>query len=378
METKQYVYIGTYSLPIKFGTGEILEGKGKGIYLYEFDTDSAQLKPINVTRNIANPSFLSIKREAAALYAVNELKEYNGEATGTVSAFHIREDGTLAPINQLATGGTDPCHTALSPDGRRLIVCNYMSGSVSVYPVLKHGALGPRQQFLQYEGKGANPNRQEGPHAHSATFSKDGNFVLICDLGTDRVRTYRYSNTDLPLAYEGVEFIAGVGAGPRHAEFGADGRFCYITNEMESTISVAAFSRETGKLTEVQKVSSVPENAERGSNSCADIHIAPDGRFLYASNRGMDSIAIYRIDQASGLLSPAGFEPSGGRTPRSFSLDLTGNFLLCANQDSDNIIVFFIDRETGRLKKGPEAHVPTPVFVKPVVFQSHSIKLMGG
>ncbi len=365
MGKKQYVYVGTYSLPIKFGTGEILEGKGKGIYLYEFDPDSAQLKPVNVTENIDNPSFLAINAEAATLYAVNELKEYDGEATGAVSAFHIREDGTLVLINKLASGGTDPCHAALSPDGRHLIVCNYMSGSVSVYPVLEGGGLGLQEQFLQYEGKGINPNRQEGPHAHSATFSRDGRFVLICDLGTDRVRTYRYSDTGLPLIDEGAEFIADAGAGPRHIDFGVDGRYCYITNEMDSAVSVAAFDGDTGKLTEIQKIPSVPKGAEHGNNSCADIHITPDGKFLYASNRGMDSIAIYRIDQASGLLSSVDYQPCGGRTPRSFSLDLSGGFLLCANQDTDNIAVFSLDRETGRLKKESEAYAPTPVFVKP-------------
>ena len=365
MGIRQDVYVGTYSLPIKFGTGQILHGKGKGVYLYGFDTDTAELTLINITEGVDNPSFLAVSGNAERLYAVNELKEYDGKPTGAVSAFRIEADGSLKMINRMAAGGTDPCHLVISPDGRRLIVSNYMSGSVSVFLVLEGGALGGIEQFIQYEGKSVNIKRQSGPHAHSAVFSKDARFIYICDLGTDRVRAYRYGGGGLPLSSEGMaEYTASAGAGPRHAEFGADGRYCYIINELESTVVVTAVDREKGTLTEVQKVSAVPEGEYCGSNSCADLHITPDGRFLYSSNRGLDSITIYRIDRDSGLLSLVGFEPCGGRTPRSFTLDETGGFLLCANQDSDCIAVFSIDKETGQLTKRSETYAPTPVCVK--------------
>lgn len=368
MGNKQYIYVGTYSLPIKFGTGEILNGKGKGIYLYEFDTETAKLKLINVNEGIDNPSFLTIDYEARRLYAVNELKEYKGEASGSVSAFIIKEDGSLELINRLATHGTDPCHVILSPDRHHLIVSNYMSGSVSVYPVLSGGALGEIEQFIKYEGKGVNPSRQAGPHAHSAAFSKDFRFVYICDLGTDRVKAYRYSDSGKPLSDDGMtDYLAAPGAGPRFAEYSADGRYAYIINELESSISVTAFDNKTGTLKEIQKVSTIPSGSDNKNNICADLHITPDGRFLFGSNRGLDNLAIYSIDKSTGLLSLVGFEPCGGRTPRNFTIDATGSFLLCGNQDSDCIAVFSIDKDTGMLKKESEAYAPTPVCIRPAI-----------
>lgn len=243
-----------------------------------------------------------------------------------------------------------------------------MSGSVSVYPVLNGGALGGIEQFIQYEGKGANPSRQAGPHAHSAAFSRDLRFVYICDFGTDRVKAYRYCGGGKPLSDEGTtDYIAAPGAGPRFAEFSADGRFAYIINELESSISVTAFDKNTGSLKEIQKVSTVPRGSDNKNNICADLHITPDGRFLYGSNRGLDNIAMYRIDGSTSMLSLIGFEPCGGRTPRNFTIDTTGRFLLCGNQDSDNIAVFSIDGETGMLTKKSEVYAPTPVCVRPVI-----------
>lgn len=361
---KMDVYVGTYSLPIKFGTGEILEGKGKGIYRYEFDTETYELTQRSVTEGVDNPSYLAINRDTDRLYAVNELKEYAGKPSGAVSAFRINQNGALEFINKMPTDGTDPCHVALSPDENHLIVSNFMSGSVSVYPVLKDGSLGVIEQFIQYEGKGVNPHRQTCPHAHSATFSMDAKYVYICDLGTDRVRAYPYSDSGCPLMEEGMtEFIVSPGAGPRYSEFADGGRFCYVINELGSAISVTEYDEQTGTLTEIQKISTLPRGAIQ-DNICADLHITPDGQFLYASNRGMDSIAAYRIDKGNGMLSLIGFEPADGRTPRNFAIDKSGNFLLCANQDSDNIVVFAIDNITGRLEKKSETYAPTPVCVK--------------
>jgi len=367
MGIKQDVYVGTYTLPIEFGTGQIFEGKGEGIYLYEFDTDSVELKLKSITK-ADNPSYLAVDSDTAKLYAVNELKVFMGKPSGAVSAFSVREDGSLEPIGQSATGGTDPCHAAISPDGRFLVVSNYSSGSLSVYPIQKDGALGMTAQFIQYEGKSANPERQAGPHAHSATFSKDAKYAYICDLGTDLVRAYRYKDAGTPLSDAGMtDFAAQAGAGPRCCEFSADGRFCYIVNELDSSVSVAAFDKGTGTLGTIQKVSAVPAGAAREGNISADLHITPNGQFLYCSNRGLDNIAIFRIDVDSGLLSFEGFAPCGGKTPRNFAIDATGHYLFCANQDSDNIVVFEIDTSTGQLTKKTDTHVPAPVCVKPLV-----------
>lgn len=359
---KTDVYVGTYSLPIKFGTGEILQGKGKGIYLYAFDTETCKLELKNVAEGVDNPSYLAIGRDR--VYAVNELKEYEGKPSGAVSAYRIQTGGKLELLNKMPTNGTDPCHVILSPDKNHLIVSNYMSGSLSVYPVLEDGALGGIEQFIQYKGKSVNPKRQTCPHAHSAVFSNDARYVYICDLGTDRVRAYPYGDTGHPLLEADMEeFAASPGAGPRYLEFGPDGKYCYIINELGSVISVTAYNQKTGALTEIQKVSTLPPKDIR-DNICADLHITSDGRFLYASNRGMDSIAAYRIDQTTGMLALVGFESSGGRTPRNFTIDATGRFLLCANQDSDNIVVFAIDDKTGKLEKKSEIFAPTPVCVK--------------
>lgn len=359
---KQDIYIGTYSLPIQFGTGQILIGKGKGIYRFEFDSENPGLVLKNVTEGTDNASFLTVNQRGGSLYAVNELKEFEGAATGAVSAYTIKPDGTMTLMNRLATGGTDPCHIVLSPDEQHVIVSNYSGGSVSVFPVLPDSSLGEREQFIQYQGKSADPVRQLGPHAHSATFSRNAKYVYICDLGTDRVRVYSWGGST-PLCAAG-EFAASPGAGPRLIVFGADGRYGYVVNEIEWTITVAAADRQTGELQEIQKISAIPEGAALEDNLCADVHVTPDGRYLYASNRGLDNIAIFRIDGETGKLTPVGFTPCGGQIPRSFTLDETGRFLICANQDSDNIVLFEIDSKTGGLKKIAEAYVPTPVCVR--------------
>jgi 6-phosphogluconolactonase len=362
---KQRIYVGTYTMPITFGTGEILKGKGKGIYLYEFDPDTAELKLTCVTEWVDNPSYIAIDSKAGKLYAVNELKEYNSERSGAVSAFDIRADGSLKLINMQATGGTDPCHAALSPDGKRLVVSNFMSGSVSVYPVLKDGSLGAAEQFIQYEGRGAHPERQAGPHAHSAVFSKDSQFAYVCDFGTDSVKAYRYGDAG-HLSDKGItDYAAAPGNGLRYAEFGPDGRYCYIISEMRCCVTVTEYDSKTGALSEIQTISAIPECTDSGGNLSADLHVTPDGRFLYASNRGLDNIAMYRINNETGLLSLIGFEPCGGRTPRNFTIDATGKFLLCANQDSDKVTVFSIDKQTGRLTERSKVFAPTPVCVKP-------------
>jgi len=365
MGTKQHIYVGTYTLPITFGTGQVLNGKGKGIYVFEFDPDVPDLKPVSVAGDIDNPSYLAVNEKAGALYAVSELKDYNGKPSGAVGSFRIRDDGGLELTGKLPTDGADPCHVVLGPDMKHLIVSNYSGGSVSVFPVLPDGGLGEIEQFVQYEGGSVNPARQEGPHAHSAVFSRDSKYVFVCDLGTDRVNVYRYAASGPPLSDKcRLVFKTTPGSGPRCMEFGPDGRYGYLIREMESSISVLWLDKEGGMLTEIQKASTLPEGADNRDNLGADLHLTPDGRFLYASNRGYDNIAIFQVEPSTGLLTLVGFEPAGGQIPRSFCIDATGGFLLCANQDSDNVVVFSIDRQTGGLQKKCVASVPTPVCVR--------------
>jgi 6-phosphogluconolactonase len=365
MPKKQLVLVGTYTQPIKFGTGQILEGKGKGIYSFFLDMESGILGEEKLAPGIVNPSYLTLNGAANRLYAVNELKEYEGRASGAVSAFAFdSQTRELKPLNARATGGTDPCHVVINSKDTHVYVSNFMSGSVCVFPVEKDGSLGKESQFIQHEGSGVNKARQSGPHAHSLIFDNSGRFAFVSDLGIDRLMAYKtdFSAGTLvpaPSPY----FQAAPGAGPRHCVFHPNGKYAYLINELNSTISALAYNGTDASFRHLQTVPAVVEDFT-GPNSCADIQILPNGRFLYGSNRGHDSIIIYQIDSNTGLLSCAGFESSGGKIPRSFCIDPAGVFLLAANQDTDNIAVFRIDSASGKLKKVSEQAVPTPVCVK--------------
>lgn len=366
MTQKTQVYVGTYTHPIKFGTGQILDSKGKGIYRLELDLESGNLEITGVSSGIINPSYLVIDQSKRFLYAVNELKEYEGKASGSVSAFKISEaDGTLKLINMQPTNGTDPCHVILSPEGKHLFVSNYMSGSVAVYPIQEDGAIGEMCQFFQHEGSSVNPARQTGPHAHALVFSPDGRFAFVPDLGIDRLMIYQMTGGDEPLRPAATPYFqTRPGAGPRHCVFSQDGQYCYLINELNSTISVLAYDSANGSFSEVQVASSLPEGLNMPGNTCADIHLAPDGNYLYGSNRGNNSLVVYRVEKETGKLTYIDCQPCGGEIPRNFAIDPSGRYLLCANQDSDNIVTFGIDKDSGRLTKLTEITVHTPVCVK--------------
>ncbi|HXL01832.1 MAG TPA: lactonase family protein [Candidatus Atribacteria bacterium] len=369
MAQKVLVYVGTYTSPIKFGTGEILEGKGEGIYVLELNLDTGKLEPKETVTGVLNPSYLVLNGPNSCLYAVNELKEFEGKVSGSVSGFRVSQDGVPAFINKQATGGSDPCFIEVNASGTYLYVCNFMSGSVCVFPIGADGAVEPYSQFIQHEGSSVNPARQSGPHPHSFLFSPDGRYALIPDLGLDKVVIYQVDRQTQLLNEASVSYFStSPGAGPRHITFDPEGRFMYLINELHSTVVALEYHPENGSLTELQTVSSLPPGVEAAHNTGADIHITPDGVYLYASNRGHDSLACYRVDQKSGLLSYVSCQPSGGKTPRNFALDPTGRYLLCANQDSDNIIVFEINYRTGELREKSRTTIPTPVCVKPYLF----------
>jgi 6-phosphogluconolactonase len=365
MAEKQLVFVGTYTQAIKFGTGQILNGKGKGIYSFVMDIGTGVLEEEKLSYGIVNPSYLTLNDAANRLYAVNELKEYEGHASGSLSAFSFDlKSRELKLLNVRPTGGTDPCHVVLNKKNSHIYVSNFMSGSVCIFPIADDGSLCERNQFIQHEGSSVNKARQSGPHAHSLIFDLSGRYAFVPDLGIDRLMAYRAdSDTGMLAQGETGYYQAEAGAGPRHCVFHPNGKYVYLINELGSSISALAYNETEGTCRHLQTISSIPGEYTL-ENSCADIQILPDGRFLYGSNRGHNSIVIYRIDSGTGLLSLEGFEGSGGEIPRSFCIDPTGAYLLAANHDSDNIVIFRIDGTAGTLKKVSEHTVPTPVCVK--------------
>lgn len=368
MPDRELLFIGTYTESILFGTGDILPGKGKGIHIMAVD-GAGKLTSIGLAPNVRNPSFLCLSRDRRFLYAVNELKEYNGAATGAVSAFAVTwENGTatLSPLNIQPTGGTDPCHVAVNQVQTHVFVSNFMSGSVCVLPIRSDGSLGPASDFIQYEGHSAHPRRQASPHAHSLIFDRAERRAFVPDLGTDKLMVYRTDFTAGKLIPEKTPFFATEpGDGPRFLEFHPNQRWCYLINEIGSSVSLLSYDEPSGRFEKQQTVATIPSGFS-GDNICADLHLTPDGKYLYASNRGHNSLARFRVNPGDGKLEPLGNISCGGRTPRNFAVSASGKFLLVANQDSDNLLSFRIDYATGDLQKIDEIFAPTPVCVLPI------------
>lgn len=357
MQAGRRVYIGTYS-----------KANSKGIYVYDLDS-TGQLRDTGQTAQAQNPSFLALHPDGQYLYAVSEVGQSSGEPDcepgGGVSAFAIdARTGGLSLLNQQSSRGEGPCHVAVDPGGHIVTVANYGGGSIASLPIESDGCLGPASAFFQHQGSSVNPNRQCEPHAHSVAIDASGRFALACDLGLDQILTYPLDGSRSRLAPQVLAASTRPGAGPRHFAFHPSARFGYSINELDSTISAFAYEPESGELRDLQTVPALPSDFA-GQSSGADIHASPSGQFLYASNRGHDSLAMFAIDGATGLLSPLGHEPTQGHTPRGFAIDPTGAFLLAANQDSDSVVVFRIDKQTGRLAPtGQVVEVPSPVCVK--------------
>ena len=337
------VFIGTYTRG---------DSPSKGIYTSVFDDESGRLSPPALAATADNPSFLAIHPTMAVVFACNETNDFGGEPTGAVSAFHInRSDGLLTLINQQPTGGGAPCHCNVDATGRFLLVANYVGGNLAVFPIGDDGTLAPRSCLINHVGNGPNRQRQEKPHAHSINLSQDNRFAYAADLGTDCVMIYRFDDQAgrlVPSAADCVEIPAG--GGPRHFSLHPSGRFAYTNNEL--TCEVTAFSRDftTGTLTAVQQISTLPADFD-GRKSTAECLVHPNGRFLYVSNRGHDSIAVYSINQKTGRLKIIEIEKTGGQEPRNFILDSTGQWLLAENQNSDTVVVMKVDTTTGALSR---------------------------
>lgn len=366
MGAETLIFVGTYTEAIRFGTGEIFRGKGGGIHIFAVDLQTGELREVTVVSGTKNPSYLCFAANGRFLYAVNELKSHDGGEGGTVSSFAVspRGDG-LTLLNVQPTGGTDPCHVTTDNSGRYVMVANFMSGSVSVYPLRPDGSLDRSSAFVQHTGSSVDAARQAGPHAHSSVFDPGNRFVFVPDLGSDRVIAYRFdSNNGTITEARDAGVTLDPGAGPRHLVFSSDGAYAYVINELSSSIASCAYEPRTGRLVPFQTIATLPEGFG-GNSSCADISIHPSGAFLYASNRGHDSIVAYRRNAETGELSLIGHESCGGEIPRNFAIDATGSLMLVGNQASDTIVPLRIDQETGELHPtGHVTRVGSPVCIK--------------
>ena len=356
-------FVGTYTEQILFGTGQVLEGKGEGIYAFTLDHETGKVQPLNVTRGVRNPSYLAFDAKREFLYAVNEFKEFEGTASGAVSAFSLNSDsGELTFLNMQPSHGTDPCHLTVDRTGRYVLVANFASGSVSVYPVQTDGSLGEASDVVQHEGSSIDPVRQRGPHAHAVTLDNQGRFVYVPDLGLDQVIIYELDTEQGRLKPAGAVDVEP-GAGPRQVVMHPKGGYAYLINELDSTMTAYAYDEKSGSLSELQTLPTLPEGFD-GVSTCAEVQISPSGDYLYGSNRGHNSVVVYAINQ-DGTLTLKGHEGTGGEVPRNFVINPKGDYLLSANQDTGNLVVFRIDEDAGMpVATGESLEVPTPVCVK--------------
>ena len=346
---------------VRFYIGTFTNTTSKGIYRCDLDLEAGTMGAPELAAEAPNPSFLVFDPLWSILYSANEVDEYQDKPTGFVSSYAIEPDsGDLRLVGRASSGGRGPCHLDVGASGQILATANYGDGTMAISPLNTNGAISPPQDVVRHSGSGPDTRRQEGPHAHSATFGARG-LLYVADLGLDKVYLY---GVDVERAriedFDPPYLEVAPGAGPRHVAFDRSGEEMYVVNELSSTVTrFRPFSRSPQE--QLQTVSTLPEGFA-GKSWPAEIAVSPDGGFLYVSNRGHDSIAIFRITDKG--LEPAGFEPSGGKNPRHFSFDPSGRFMIVANQDSDNLVLFRVDRDKGALQRtSAEISVPRPVCV---------------
>jgi 6-phosphogluconolactonase len=351
-----WTYIGTYT-----GQGS------KGIYLGEFDLKSGELKLMGLAAELDNPTFLAIHPSGKFLYAAGEIGNFNGKKAGAVSAFAIEpKSGKLTLLNQQSSEGSGPCHVTVDKTGKCVMVANYGGGSVASFPVGADGKLGEAASAIQHEGSSVNKGRQEAPHAHSINPGPDNRFAFAADLGLDKILIYKLDPATAKMTPHDPPFAATPpGGGPRHFAFHPTGKFAYVCNEMTSGVTAFSYDAEKGALTQLQTLSTLPEDYNKPGNSTAEIQVHPSGKFVYVSNRGHDSLAIFAIDEKTGKLTAVGHQPIGGKTPRNFCIDPTGQYIIACGQSSASVHVHKIDQETGKLTDtGSKIEVSNPVCVK--------------
>jgi 6-phosphogluconolactonase len=345
------VFVGTYTD----------KQQSKGIYRFRFNAADGKASAPELSAATENPSFLAVDPTAKHLYAVNEVSN-RGKNEGGVTVFDI--DGThLRQTQEITSMGADPAYITVDNSGHYVLVANYTGGNVAVFPIGTDGKLGVHTAFEQHNGSSVNKDRQAGPHAHSVQMSRDNRFALSADLGMDEVLTYEFNPHTGTLTAANPAFAkVAPGAGPRHVAFSPDGKFVYVTNEMFSTVTVFTYNKRTGEMREVQTVSTLPKDSKVVDNSTAEIAVDAKGKYLYVSNRGEDSIAQFAIAPADGKLTFVSRTPTGGKTPRFFTLDPTGKWMFAANQDTNDIFLFKVDGATGKLiPTGQKIEIGAPV-----------------
>jgi 6-phosphogluconolactonase len=353
------LYVGTY----KKQDPNFPENTKKGIYTYLLDPATGHLTYHSEVNDIDNPSFLAIDSQQRYLYAVDE--NYLEEECW-VQAYTIDpESGNLGYLNRQPSLGSSPCYVTIDQTDQFAFVANYSSGNVSMLPIDENGLLEPVSDTHQHNGSSINPQRQEGPHAHCAVLDPKNRFLFVADLGIDKIMSYRLDNENEQLIpNDPPYFELAPGSGPRHIKFHPNGQFVYVINELDSTITALTYNDTQGTFSFIETVSTLPQGYQ-GESYCAEICIAPSGKFLYGSNRGHDSLAIFSIVEATGRLTAVSHQATLGKTPRNFAIDPSGAFLLVANQDSNNIVTFRMDHNTGLLEfVAEETKVTKPVCLR--------------
>ena len=356
-DSSLFLFVGTYTQSDSpAGT------KSTGIYIYRMNRSTGALSYYGVSPQTTDPSYLCFHPTGKLMYAVNEMIG-PGQA-GAVSAFSL-DTATmqLQFLNKVPAMGKYPCYISVDPSGKFVLVANYGTGNLSMFPIQDDGSLGEACFVVQHRGKGPHPN-QEGPHAHMIVPSPEGKFIYTADLGTDHIQVYRIDTAKRQLAEAG-SFQTAAGAGPRHIVFHPTQPWMYVVDELNGTVEAFLRNKENGSLKNFQRISTLPAGMTKEASAAA-IHISPSGKYLYASNRAeVNNIAIFAINQQTGVLSPIGQQETKGKSPRSFTIDPSGNFLLVANQNTDNVVTFRIDQQTGLLHEtGLVAHIPAPVCLK--------------
>ncbi len=349
------VYVGTYT-----------DGASRGIYRFTFDPATGAASEPVLAVETKNPSFLAVHPSGRFLYAVGEISSFQGAKTGAVSAFAIDpKTGALTLLNQQPSEGGGPCHLVLDKAGRNVLVANYGGGTVAVLPIGADGRLKPASSVQAHQGSGPNKGRQEKPHAHGIYLDPAERFALVPDLGADRVFVYRFDAAKGTLEPHGAGTLEP-GSGPRHLAFHPGGKYVYVINELLSTLTVFSYDGEKGALTSLQTLSCLPAGFS-GTSWTAEVAVSPDGRFVYGSNRGDDSLAVFAVDPATGRLTVKGHAPIGGKYPRHFTIDPTGRFILAGHQNSGTIAVLRLDPATGMPSlSGLPLNVDKPVCLLPV------------
>lgn len=340
----QIMYVGTYT-----------DATTKGIYAYKYDDKTGKISPLGLMAETPNPTFLALHPNGKYLYAVNEVNTFQGKRAGSVTAYAVdRASGKLTLLNQVSTASPGPCHLIVDATGKMLMVANYAGGSFASFPIGTDGKLGEASTFLQLQGSGVDKSRQEAPHAHSVNLPKSNKFMLGADLGTDKIWIYKIDPATAKMtANDPPSASVKPGSGPRHLVIAPDQKHVYVMSEMASSVTTFDYDAKTGAMKAIDVVSALPSDF-KGQSTGAEIEIDARGRYVYTSNRGLDSIAVFSVDPKTAKLTLVQNAKTGGVMPRAFALFPGGNFLIAGNQKTNNMTIFKIDHATGKLEQAGE------------------------